>query len=333
MYSVMSTSYEIIMIIITGAAGFIGSCILQKINSIGYSDVIAVDNIAQTDKWLNLSNKKYVTYIHKNNLINVLEELKDIEAIIHMGACSSTTEKDFDYLYNNNFEFTKILWNYCSNHRIPFIYASSAATYGDGSEGFDDNCDIDKLRPLNAYGYSKQLFDLWVKHQATTFPLQHVGLKFFNVYGPNEYYKGSMASMVYHGFNQIMSDGEIRLFKSNNPNYADGEQLRDFIYVEDICNVIMWFLDHKTVSGLFNVGTGKAQSFRNLAEATFRALDLAPNIRYINMPEHLKDKYQYYTQANMDKLKLVGYDKSFMTVEEGVEEYVKNYLSKGYRTC
>ena len=319
-------------ILLTGAAGFIGSCVLSELNKSGIKEIVAVDNISSTDKWKNISSHKFEAYIHKTNCPdNLCEEKSPIDAVIHMGACSSTTERDFDYLYNNNFEYTKALWNYCAEHHIPFIYASSAATYGDGAEGFDDECDIDKLRPLNAYGYSKQLFDLWVKHQAKTFPSQYVGLKFFNVYGPNEYYKGSMASMVFHGYNQIKSDGEIRLFKSCNPKYKDGEQLRDFVYVKDVCDVIMWFMDHPNISGLFNVGTGRAQSFRELAEATFNSLKMKPNIRYIEMPENLREKYQYYTQAEIKKLRSVGYDKPFRTVEEGVSDYVTEYLDKGYK--
>jgi len=247
-----------------------------------------------------------------------------------MGAQSSTTEKDFDYLWNNNFEYTKKLWNYCAEKQISFIYASSAATYGDGEEGFDDAMDIDKLLPLNGYGYSKQLFDLWVKHQAKAFPAQHVGLKFFNVYGPNEYFKGSMASMIFHGYKQIKENGSIKLFKSCNPAYKDGGQLRDFVYVKDICSVIMWLLKNKEVSGLFNVGTGRAQSFSELAEATFSALDLEPNIIYIDMPEHLKEKYQYYTKAEMKKLRDAGYNQEFMNLQEGAADYVLEHLDKNF---
>lgn len=316
--------------VVTGGAGFIGSCLVRELNDIGVTDIIIVDDIAETDKWLNLRNKRYRDYIHKSKFFERLPALKNIDAVIHMGACSSTTERDFDYLWNNNFEFTKALWNYCAENGVPFIYASSAATYGDGARGFNDNGNIDKLLPLNGYGYSKQLFDLWVKHQAKTFPPQHVGLKFFNVYGPNEYFKGSMASMVYHGYKQIRESGTIRLFKSCNPNYADGEQLRDFVYVKDVCDVILWLLKHKEVSGLFNVGTGRAQSFRELAEAVFHALDMKPAIEYIDMPERLREKYQYYTQAEMDKLRRVGCTAPFMTVEQGVKDYVRNYLDKGF---
>lgn len=317
-------------IIVTGGAGFIGSCVVKALNEAGIEDIIIVDNIHDTDKWMNMRNKKYLKYVHKSEFLQELPTYKDVSAIIHMGAQSSTTERDFDYLWKNNFEYTKALWNYCAEKQISFIYASSAATYGDGELGFDDQMNIDELLPLNGYGYSKQLFDLWVKHQATSFPKQHVGLKFFNVYGPNEYYKGSMASMVFHGFRQIKENGEIKLFKSCNPNYKDGEQLRDFIYVKDICKVILWLLEHKEVNGLYNVGTGQAQSFRELGEATFKALGLDPNIVYVEMPEHLRKKYQYYTQANMDKLRSVGYEESFYTLEEGVKDYVQNYLDKDF---
>ena len=320
------------MIIVTGGAGFIGSCVVRTLNDAGRKDMIIVDNIAETDKWLNMRNKQFIKYVHKSKFLEELPSYEGVEAIIHMGAQSSTTERDFDYLWENNFEYTKALWNYCAEKQISFIYASSAATYGDGNLGFDDRMDIDELRPLNGYGYSKQLFDQWVKHQAKTFPAQHVGLKFFNVYGPNEYFKGSMASLVFHGFNQIKADGEIRLFKSCNPEYEDGGQLRDFVYVKDICSVIMFLLEHKNVNGIFNVGTGRAQSFRELAEATFEALGLEPNIKYIDMPEKLRGKYQYYTKAEMQKLRDMGYDKPFADLQQGVTDYVQNHLAKDYLT-
>lgn len=320
------------MIIVTGGAGFIGSCVVRTLNDAGRDDIIIVDNIAETDKWMNMRNKKFIKYVHKSHFLEELPSYKGVEAIIHMGAQSSTTERDFDYLWNNNFEYTKTLWNYCTEEQISFIYASSAATYGDGLLGFDDRIDINKLRPLNGYGYSKQLFDQWVLNQAKSKPSQAVGLKFFNVYGPNEYFKGSMASMVFHGFNQIKADGEIRLFKSCNPEFEDGRQLRDFVYVKDICNVIMFMLRNPNINGLYNVGTGKAQSFRELAEATFRALDLEPNIKYIDMPEKLRGKYQYYTQAEMGKLYNTGYPLPFMDVAQGVADYVQNHLAKDYMT-
>ena len=318
--------------LVTGGAGFIGSCMVRTLNDAGIDDIIVVDHIAETDKWMNLRNKRYRAYIHKDRFMAELPEISrgGVQAVIHMGACSSTTERNFDYLYQNNFEYTKTLWNWCAENGVPFIYASSAATYGDGSNGFDDRDDIDLLRPLNGYGYSKQLFDLWVKHQATVFPLQHVGLKFFNVYGPNEYFKGSMASMVFHGYRQIRESGKICLFQSCNPDYADGEQLRDFVYVKDICHVILWLLEHPNVSGLFNVGTGRAQSFRELAEATFHALGMEPNIEYIPMPEHLREKYQYYTKADITKLRTIGYDQPFADVKNGIADYVRCHLMKGF---
>lgn len=318
------------MIIVTGGAGFIGSCVVRTLNDAGIEDIIIVDNIAFTDKWMNIRNKKYIKYVHKSKFLEELPTYDNVEAIIHMGAQSSTTERDFDYLWNNNFEYTKSLWNYCAKKQISFIYASSAATYGDGTRGFDDKMNIDELLPLNGYGYSKQLFEQWVKHQATSFPKQHVGLKFFNVYGPNEYFKGSMASMIFHGYQQIQETGKVRLFKSYNPNYTDGGQLRDFVYVKDVCSVIHWLLQNKEVSGLFNVGTGRAQSFKELAEATFHALRLEPNIEYIEMPEQLRKKYQYYTKAEISSLKEAGYSNGFMDLEAGAKDYVQNHLDKDF---
>lgn len=317
------------MIVVTGGAGFIGSCFVKTLNQKGVEDIVIVDHIANTEKWKNLRNKKYKTYINKVEFLTKLDSM-DIDAVVHMGACSSTVETDFDYLWKNNFEYTKTLWNYCTDHQIPFIYASSAATYGDGNKGFDDKGDIDELRPLNGYGYSKQVFDQWVKNQTSKYPSQYVGLKFFNVYGPNEYWKDSMASMVYHGYRQIKETGEIRLFKSYHPKYKDGGQLRDFVYVKDVCDVILWFLGHGNVNGLFNVGTGRAQSFQELAEATFKALDLEIRIKYIEMPETLIEKYQYYTKADITKLRDVGYEKQFRDVESGVTDYVQRYLDQGY---
>lgn len=319
-------------IVVTGGAGFIGSCMVRKLNETGRTDIIIVDNIASTDKWMNLRNKKYITYIHKSRFLEVLPSLENIEAVIHMGAQSATTERDFDYLWENNFAYTKALWEYCCRRQICFLYASSAATYGDGSAGFHDRCGIDQLMPLNAYGYSKQIFDLWVQHQAKEFPKQYVGFKFFNVYGPNEYFKQDMASMVFHGYRQICRDGEIRLFRSYRPEYADGGQLRDFVYVKDVCDVVLWFLKHPAKNGLFNVGTGKAQSFAQLAGAVFRALGEEPRIRYIEMPEQLRERYQYCTQADIGKLRDAGYTGGFMDVEAGVEDYVQRYLQKGFQS-
>lgn len=316
-------------VIVTGGAGFIGSCIIRELNDFGVEDIVVVDNIASTDKWKNLVNKKYIRYYNKNNFLNELYNFKDFDYIIHMGACSATTEKDFDYLNINNVEYTKTLWNFCVENKIRFIYASSAATYGDGRFGFDDKNEITDLIPLNGYGYSKQLFDIWAKKQ-TKKPLQWVGFKFFNVYGPNEYFKGSMASVIMHGYNSIKKSNNIKLFKSYKEGYGDGEQKRDFIYVKDICKVIKFMIENKEVSGLFNLGTGEARSFYDLAKATFNALSLNENIEFIDMPENIKEKYQYFTQAEMDKLRKVGYNDKFYSLEEGIKDYVQNYLEENY---
>lgn len=320
-------------ILVTGGAGFIGSCIVRSLNDRGRYDLIISDNTAGNEKWRNLSPHRFLSYIPKGELIGALVSgsLRDIEAIIHMGACSSTTVTDWDYLYHNNFEYSRLLWEYCASHDIPFIYASSAATYGDGSRGFNDESDIGELEPLNAYGRSKQMFDLWARDEATSTPPQHVGLKFFNVYGPNEYFKGDMSSMVYRGYKQILETGRMKLFKSYDPGYEDGGQLRDFIYVMDVCDVVLWFLDHPDVSGLYNVGTGHASSFRDLAETVFRAMDREIDIEYIDMPDSIRPQYQYFTQATTDKLRAAGYDKPFTDPSEGMREYVQNYLASGYK--
>ena len=312
--------------IVTGGAGFIGSCLVRMLNDRGIEDIYVVDNIGNTDKWKHLVNKKYLGYYHKNEFLEELPGLKNIEGVLHMGACSSTTEQNFDYLYKNNFEYTKQLWNYCTEKKIPFIYASSASTYGDGSQGFDDKGDITKLAPLNGYGYSKQLFDLWAQKQ-TEAPKQHVGLKFFNVYGPNEDFKDDMASVVFKSFNQINQTGKVKLFRSHRPDYEDGGQLRDFVYVKDICNIVSWLLDSPDVSGLYNVGTGRARSFADLAKATFKAMGVIENIEYIDMPLHLREKYQYYTEAKMEKIHEAGYSGKSYSLDEGVNDYVKQYLS------
>lgn len=313
-------------VIVTGGAGFIGSCIVATLNSCGIDDIYIVDDVNTTEKWKHFVNKKYLAYIHKDEFLDMLPKFRGkISHVIHMGACSSTTEKDFDFLYKNNFEYTKALWNFCVEENISFIYASSAATYGDGEEGFDDTQPIERLRPLNGYGYSKQLFDLWVEKQTTT-PKQYVGFKFFNVYGPNEDCKGDMASVIFKSFNQINENSVIKLFTSHKEGYGDGGQLRDFIYVKDICKVIMFMMEHENISGLFNLGTGKARSFTDLAKATFDAMGKPENIEYIPMPMHLREKYQYFTQATMDKLRSVGYVDEFYSLEDGARDYVQNYL-------
>lgn len=316
-------------IVVTGGAGFIGSCIVGMLNSYGSEDIYIVDNINTTEKWKHIANKKYIAYIRKDEFLDVLPTLSgQVSHIIHMGACSSTTEKDFDYLYKNNFEYTKRLWEFCTEENISFIYASSAATYGCGEDGFDDTLPIDRLRPLNGYGYSKQLFDLWVEKQ-TAAPKQHVGFKFFNVYGPNEDCKGDMASVIFKAFGQINETSTVKLFTSHKEGYGDGGQLRDFIYVKDICKVIRFMMEHENISGLFNLGTGKARSFAELAGATFAAMGKPENIEYIPMPMQLREKYQYFTQATMDKLRSIGYTDDFYSLEDGARDYVQNYLIPG----
>ncbi|MSU07576.1 ADP-glyceromanno-heptose 6-epimerase [Veillonellaceae bacterium WCA-693-APC-5D-A] len=318
------------MYIVTGGAGFIGSCVVRMLNDMGIQDIVIVDHISATDKWKNMCNKSYLEYINRDEFLGRLDEFAGkVSHVIHMGACSATTERDFDFLYKNNFEYSKKLWNFCAENEISFIYASSAATYGDGSHGFDDKGDIKALQPLNGYGYSKQLFDLWAEKQISA-PKQHVGFKFFNVYGPNEYFKGSMASVIFHTFNSIKRTGRMGLFKSYKEGIKDGQQLRDFVYVKDICNVIKYMLEHPEINGLFNLGTGVARSFYDLAVATFAAMGRKPEIDFIDMPEHLRGKYQYFTQANMEKLRAVGYEASFYTLDSGVEDYVCDYLMKDY---
>lgn len=317
-------------IIITGGAGFIGSCIVRMLNDMGREDIVIVDNIASTEKWKNLRNKKYLQYYNRADFLAELPKLAgEVEYVIHMGACSSTTELDFDYLNGNNFNYTKTLWNFCARNHTRFIYASSAATYGSGEFGFDDRDDICRLMPLNGYGYSKQMFDLWAQKQ-TYVPPQHVGFKFFNVYGPNEYFKGSMSSVILHGFRSVQETGKIKLFKSYRQGYEDGGQLRDFVYAKDICKVIRFMMEHPEVSGLFNLGTGKARTFHDLGCAVFRALGQEPNIEFVEMPETLRAKYQYFTEANMDKLVAAGYCEPFYSLEDGVKDYVQNYLAEDF---
>lgn len=317
-------------IIITGGAGFIGSCIVRMLNDRRREDIIIVDNIASTEKWKNLCNKRYLEYYNRTDFLGVLPTLKDeVELVIHMGACSDTTEMDFDYLNQNNFNYTKTLWEFCTAHNVRFLYASSAATYGDGMCGFNDQEDIRRLLPLNGYGYSKQMFDLWAEKQ-TSAPPQHVGFKFFNVYGPNEYCKGSMASVILHGFRSVQETGKIKLFKSYKEGCADGCQARDFVYVKDICKAITFMMDNPQINGLFNLGTGKARTFYDLGCAVFRAMDREPDIEFVEMPESLRPRYQYFTEATMVKLAQAGYQEPFYSLEEGVSDYVRNYLKNDF---
>lgn len=317
------------MIIVTGAAGFIGSCVVSHLNRNGENDIIAVDVLRTNDKWKNLRHLSFIDYLDREQLLPFLENAKNVRAIIHLGACSATTERDAYYLMENNYRYTLQLAQYALKNNIRFIYASSAATYGMGEQGYDDDeSQIHLLRPMNMYGYSKQVFDLKARREGWLKKI--VGLKFFNVYGPNEYFKGDMSSVVFKAFNQIKEKGYVRLFKSHRPDFKDGEQLRDFIYVKDVLEVIMFFLNHPEINGLYNVGTGKARTFKDLVSATFNAMNLEPKIEYFDMPPELRDRYQYFTEAKMDKLRKAGFSQDFHSLEEGIKDYVQNYLMKDY---
>ncbi|MBU0559717.1 MAG: ADP-glyceromanno-heptose 6-epimerase [Bacteroidetes bacterium] len=317
------------MIVVTGGAGFIGSAIVWELNQRGEEEIIIVDELRSGEKWKNLNGLKFIDIYHKHEFIDLIIEDAipyEIESIIHMGACSSTTENDADYLLQNNYNYSQDLAKYALTHKVRFIYASSAATYGDGSKGYDDDSKLIDLRPLNMYGYSKHLFDSWLHRMGMNEEI--VGLKFFNVYGPNEYHKGDMRSVVHKAFEQIKETGSVNLFKSYKAEYKDGEQLRDFIYIKDAVNMILYFLENKTKNGLFNIGTGQARSWNDLVNSIFKAVDKDTNINYIEMPAELQGKYQYFTQANLKKMKDAGYDKPTMTLEEGIKDYIENYLEK-----
>jgi len=317
------------MIVVTGGAGFIGSAIVWRLNSLGEDKIIIVDELGHDEKWKNLVGLNYYDFINKDDFIQKIENGMDIDitAIIHMGANSSTTEKDADHLLRNNYEYTKKLAQFCLFKNVRFIYASSAATYGDGSLGFDDSESVSQfLRPLNMYGYSKNLFDVWAVKQGMMDKI--AGIKYFNVYGPNEYHKGDMRSVVHKAFEQIKNTGKVKLFKSRNSGYKDGEQMRDFVYVKDAVDMTLFFLDKKNKNGLFNVGSGKARTWNDLVTAIFTAMEKPVNIEYIELPEHLAEKYQYFTEAKLEKIKKAGYSNSIISLEEGVTDYVKNYLLK-----
>ncbi len=316
------------MILVTGGAGFIGSAIVAGLNDRGVDEILIVDRLGKDEKWKNLRNLRFADYLETDTFYPRLTSTSNgfqFEAIFHLGACSSTTETDCSYLIRNNFECSRQLALFAAQRGIRFIYASSAATYGDGSQGFsDDERQIEKLRPLNIYGYSKQIFDLWAKHNNV---LEHaVGLKYFNVYGPNEYHKDEMRSFILKAFEQIRDQGRVGLFKSYRTDYPDGGQLRDFLYIKDAVAMTLFFLDNRDIRGLFNIGTGKARSWNDLATAVFAALGKESAIDYIPMPEFLRDKYQYYTCADMSKLRAAGYITPTMSLEESVTEYVQKYL-------
>lgn len=319
------------MLIVTGAVGFIGSCLVSELNRLGREDIVLADEFEHDEKNKNLLGKKYMQKINRDDLTKWIEaNAKDVEFIFHIGARTDTTLFDVDTFNKLNLHYTQEIWNLCNKHNIPLVYASSAATYGLGEFGYDDEDEsiINKLKPLNPYGDSKNDFDKWALQQ-TNKPPYWVGLKFFNVYGPNEYHKGRMASVIFHAFNQIKQNGKVKLFRSHNPNYKNGGQLRDFIYVKDLCNVILYLYQNKVASGIYNLGTGKARTFADLAKSTFKAMGVAEQIEFIDTPFDIRDKYQYFTEAKMNKLQKAGYTKSFASLEEGVADYVKHYLSLG----
>ena len=317
------------MIVVTGGAGFIGSCFLWKLNQEGFDDILVVDELDTTDKWRNLVGKKYKDYLQKDDFLKLVQEnkLKNVTHIIHMGACSSTTLTDADYYLKNNFEYSKTLalWAFANN--IPFFYASSAATYGAGEQGYDDsNEKIHNLKPLNMYGYSKHMFDLWILNNG--FENKATGLKFFNVFGPNEYHKEDMKSIVCKKLNEVQA-GCIKLFKSYNDDYADGQQKRDFVYIKDVVEIMYYLFKNPGNTGIFNLGTGTAHTWNELALAMFKALGKEVKIEYIEMPDYLKPKYQYFTESNMAKTKATGVPVNFRSLEIAVKDYVLNYLVKG----
>ena len=316
------------MIVVTGGAGFIGSAFIAKLNAEGIDGIIVVDDLAASEKWKNLVKRRYIDYLHKSVFLDMVDSGRvhfPVEAIVHMGACSSTTERDCNYLMENNFHYTSLLAQWALEKGARFIYASSAATYGDGAQGFSDADETTLgLLPINMYGYSKQLFDLRVLREEMADKV--AGVKFFNVFGPNEYHKGDMTSMIFKAFNQIRETGRVRLFKSYKPEYPDGGQMRDFVYVKDCVEVLWWLLNHREVNGIFNLGTGKARTWNDLIRAVFAAMNLPPAIDYIDMPEAIRGQYQYFTEAKMENLRAAGCPAAFRPLEEAVADYVKAHL-------
>ena len=313
--------------IITGGAGFIGSATVWALNRRGEDKIIVVDHLRTGEKWRNLVNLRFYDFVHRDDFIPLLEagKITDVAGIIHLGACTDTTERDADYLLRNNYEYSKKLALWAVSKGIRFVYASSAATYGDGSLGFsDDHRLLPRLRPINMYGYSKHLFDLWALRTGILDRI--AGVKYFNVFGPNEYHKGEMRSVVHKAFEQIREMGRVRLFKSYRPDIPDGEQKRDFIYVKDAVDLTLFLYDHPEINGIFNCGTGRARTFLDLVRAVFDAMGIPPKIEFVDMPPQLRDKYQYFTQADMSKIRAAGYEREFTSLEDAVADYVKNYL-------
>ena len=318
------------MIIVTGAAGFIGSGLISRLNQDGFKSIIAVDDFSKIEKAENLEGKTIQEKVERAGLFNWLDKNnRDVEFIFHIGARTDTTEFDRDIFEELNVSYSKQIWEKCVAYQIPLVYASSAATYGLGEHGYDDNeSTLSQLKPLNPYGDSKNEFDIWALQQEKK-PFFWAGLKFFNVYGPNEYHKGRMASVVMHAYNQINKTEKMKLFRSHNPDFKDGEQMRDFVYVKDLIDVCIFFMHHRKNSGIYNLGSGRARTFKDLVTSTFNAMGKTPDISYIDTPEDIRDKYQYFTQANMSKLRSIGFTRPFTSLEDGIDDYVKNYLSTG----
>ena len=315
------------MIIVTGAAGFIGSCLIQRLNQDNFNYIIAVDDFSNEEKNRNLVGKKIQEKVERENFFDWLDaNYQEVEFCFHIGARTDTTEFDVEIFNKLNLNYSKKIWKKCYEYQIPLVYASSAATYGLGENGYDDNESlIPQLKPLNPYGDSKNDFDIWALKQEEQ-PFFWAGLKFFNVYGPNEFHKGRMASVIWHTFNQIKKTGSMKLFRSHNPEFKDGEQMRDFVYVKDVVEVCMFLMHHRKNSGIYNLGSGKARTFIDLVKNTFKSLENEEVISFVDTPVDIRDKYQYFTEANMSKLKSIGYERPFHTLEQGVSDYVKNYL-------
>jgi ADP-L-glycero-D-manno-heptose 6-epimerase len=317
------------MIVITGSAGFIASCVLSKFNAQGIKDIILVDDFTKESKLDNYLGKDFSIKIERSEFLNWFRmDTSLVDFVIHLGARTDTTEFNREIFDELNVNYSKSLWELCSTNNIPLIYASSAATYGLGENGYDDLVSPELLKPLNPYGESKNDFDKWALKQSVS-PPRWQGLKFFNVYGPNEYHKGRMASVVFHAFNQIKVNGKVKLFRSHHKDYADGCQLRDFVYVKDVAEVIWYLYSNKAENGLYNLGSGKARTFLDLTRATFQAIGAPEEVEFVDTPIDIRDKYQYFTEAKMDKLRIAGYEKEFTSLEDGVKDYVTNYLTEG----